>query len=273
MQPTGSNLKPYENYTRLISFSCDWFIRRRLIRSLNFFFTGDFSITIRNISKDKYLPTTVKRSEKSIQQAIIKDLPDKPVLESVMEWRLISEEELSASESPVGTLLSQGTTQWTINRRSVPSGIYQVKFTASIKVGDSVSSGTLKAFDYGFIRVIPAPLRAIIDGGSSVLWGSKDTVTVDGSLSYDVDVGPGYYSGLTFTWSCYHVGDNKSSSDNCFGSFKGDVTLTSIGIIPRGLEIRKLYVLRLTVSKDERSNFAEIVFEIAAGEIPQVSLR
>ena len=273
MQPTGSNLKPYENYTRLISFSCDWFIRRRLICPLNFFFTGDFSITIRNISKDKYLPTTVKRSEKSIQQAIIKDLPDKPVLESVMEWRLISEEELAASESPVGTLLSQGTTQWTINRRSVPSGIYQVKFTASIKVGDSVSSGTLKAFDYGFIRVIPAPLRAIIDGGSSVLWGSKDTVTVDGSLSYDVDVGPGNYSGLIFTWSCYHVGDNKSSSDNCFGSFKGDVTLTSIGIIPRGLEIRKLYVLRLTVSKDERSNFAEIVFEIAAGEIPQVSLR
>ena len=305
-------------------------------------FTGDFSVTIKNISKDKYLATTVKRSEKSIHQAIIEDLPDKPVLESVMEWRLISEQELVASESPVGTLVSQGTAQWTINRRSVPSGNYQVKFTASIKFGDSVSSETLKAFDYGFIKVISAPLRAIIDGGSSVLWGSKDTVTVDGSLSYDGDIGPGNYqvkftasikfgdsvssetlkafdygfikvisaplraiidggssvlwgskdtvtvdgslsydgdigpgnySGLKFTWSCYLLGANTSFNDNCFGSFKGDVTLTSIGIIPDVFYLRKKYVLRLTVSKDDRSHFAEIIFEIAAGEIPQVSLR
>ena len=236
-------------------------------------FTGDFSVTIKNISKDKYLATTVKRSEKSIHQAIIEDLPDKPVLESVMEWRLISEQELAASESPVGTLVSQGTAQWTINRRSVPSGNYQVKFTASIKFGDSVSSETLKAFDYGFIKVISAPLRAIIDGGSSVLWGSKDTVKVDGSLSYDGDIGPGNSSGLKSTWSCYRLGDNTSFSDNCFGSFKGDVTLTSIGIIPGGLDIGKKFVLRLTVSKDDRSHFAEIIFEIAAGEIPQVSLR
>ena len=111
------------------------------------------------------MATTVKRSEKSIHQAIIEDLPDKPVLESVMEWRLISEQELTASESPVGTLVSQGTAQWNINRRSVPSGNYLVTFTVSIRVGDPASSETLKAFDYGFIKVIAAPLRAII-----VLW-------------------------------------------------------------------------------------------------------
>ncbi|CAH3140628.1 unnamed protein product, partial [Pocillopora meandrina] len=233
----------------------------------------DFPVTIRDISKDKYLATTVKRSEKSIHQAIIEDLPDKPVLESVMEWRLISEQELAASESPVGTLVSQGTAQWNINRRSVPSGNYLVTFTVSIRVGDPASSETLKAFDYGFIKVIAAPLRAIIDGGSSVLWGSRDAVTVDGSLSYDGDVGPGNSSGLKFTWSCYRLGDNTSVSNNCFGSFKGDVTLTSIEIIPRGLKIRHPYVLRLTVSRDDRSHFAEIIFEIAAGEIPQVSLR
>ena len=219
------------------------------------------------------MATTVKRSEKSIHQAIIEDLPDKPVLESVMEWRLISEQELEASESPVGTLVSQGTAQWNINRRSVPSGNYLVTFTVSIRVGDPASSETLKAFDYGFIKVIAAPLRAIIDGGSSVLWGSRETVTVDGSLSYDGDVGPGNSSGLKFTWSCYRLGDNTSVSDNCFGSFKGDVTLTSIEIIPRGLKIRHPYVLRLKVSRDDRSHFAEIIFEIAAGEIPQVSLR
>ncbi|XP_022810198.1 uncharacterized protein LOC111347198 [Stylophora pistillata] len=234
---------------------------------------GDFSITIRNISKDQYLPTSVKRSEKSIQLAIIEDLPDKPVLESVMEWRLISEQELAASESPVGTLVSQGTTQWSINRRSVPAGIYQVKFTASIKVGASASSETLHAFDYGFIKVIAAPVRAIIDGGSGVLWGSVDIVTVDGSLSYDGDSGPGNHSGLKFTWSCYPLSDNTSLDKNCFGAFEGDVTLASISINTRELLKWSPFVLRLTVSKDDRSHFAEINVQIANGEIPQVSLR
>lgn len=218
------------------------------------------------------MATTIKRSDKSIQQAIIEGLPDVPILESVMEWRLISEQELAASESPEGTLISQGTAQWTINRRSVPAGIYQVKFTASIKIGDPASSQTLNAFNYGFIEVIAAPVRTIIDGGSSVRWGSNEIITVDGSLSYDGDIGPGNNTGLNFSWSCHDSPDNLSLSDDCFGSFVGEATLTLISIDPKQLRT-KSYVLRLTVSKADRSHFAEMFFEIADGEIPQVSLR
>ena len=69
---------------------------------------GDFSVEIRNISKDKYKATVIKRSEKSVYQANIAGLRDDvSILESIMEWRLISERELELSESPNGTLVSQ----------------------------------------------------------------------------------------------------------------------------------------------------------------------
>lgn len=196
------------------------------------------------------------------------------MLKSVLEWRLVSEAELAASGSADGTLVSQGTAEWIINRRSVPAGIYQVKFAVSITIGDPAFPQTLKAFDYGFIQVIAAPLRAIIDGGSSVRWGSTETVTVDGSLSYDGDIGPGAHAGLNFTWSCIDLVDNTSVDYGCFGAFTNEnVNATAINIDTTQLEIGKAYVLRLTVSKDTRSAIAEMSFEIAAGEIPQVTLR
>lgn len=231
-------------------------------------------MTIRDISKDKYHPTRVKRSIKSALEAIIEGLPsDVKILQSALEWHVISETELASSaESAQGTMVSQGTAEWTINRRSIPAGVYQVKFTASYTVGDAAFPQTLKAFNYGFIEVISAPLRAILDGGSSVRWGSVEIVTVDGSLSYDEDIGPGNHTGLNFGWSCL---DNASVSNDCVGSFHGVVNSisTTISIDPGRLEIGNKYVLRLNVTKDERSSVAEMSFEIAAGEIPQVTLR
>ena len=231
-------------------------------------------MTIRNISKDKYHATVVMRSSKSVQEAIIQGLHgDVAVLSGNLEWRIISEAELAASESSEGILVSKGTTEWTITRRSIPAGIYQVRFDASYTIGDQVFPQTLTAFDFGFIEVIPAPVRAIIDGGSSVRWGSKETVTVDGSLSYDGDIGPGNLSGLNFAWSCLQ--DNATMSNDCFGSFVGVVSAISnvITIDPGKLEVNKSYVLRLDVTKDSRSSFAEMLFEKAAGEVPQVTLR
>ena len=110
-------------------------------------------MTIRNISKDKYHATPVQRAVKSVQEALIEGLPEGvTVLHSVLVWRLVSEAELAASESAEGTLVSQDTTEWIINRRSIPAGIYQVKFTASFTIGDPAFPQTLKAFDYGFIH-------------------------------------------------------------------------------------------------------------------------
>ena len=237
---------------------------------------GDFSVTIRNISKDKYHATVVKRSVKSVQEAIIQGLNnDLTVFSSTLEWRIISETELSASESAEGIVVSQGTTQWTINRRSISAGIYQVKFTAAYTIGDLAFSQNVTAFDFGFIEVIPAPVRSVIDGGSSVRWGSAEIVTVDGSLSYDGDIGPGNHTGLNFAWSCLDADDNATISNDCFGSFVGEINCfsTAITIDPGKLQVGKSYVLRLTVSKDDRRSLAEMSFEIATGEVPQVTLR
>ena len=233
-------------------------------------------MTIRDISNDKYHPTLVKRSTKSVLQVIIEGLPsDVKTLQSALEWRIISETELATSAgSAQGTLVSQGTAEWTINRRSIPAGVYQVKFTASYTVGDPEFPQTVKAFNYGFIKVITAPLRAKLDGGSSVRWGSVSIVTVNGSLSYDEDIGPGSNTGLNFAWSCL---DNSSASNDwdCFGSFHVVVNSISkaISIDPSRLDIGNTYILRLNVTKDERSSVAEMSFEIAPGEIPQVILR
>ena len=232
-------------------------------------------MTIRNVSKDKYRPTLVKRSIKNAQEALIEGLPESAiVLKSALEWRLVSEAELASSESAEGTLVSQGTAEWIIGKRSVVAGIYQVKFTASITIGDPSALRILQAFDYGFIESIAGPVRAIIDGGSSVRWGSLETVTVDGSLSYDGDIGPGTHTGLNFTWSCADFVMNTSMSYDCFGAFAiQNVNATAIKIDTKKLGVGKTYVLILAVIKDKRSAFARMSFEIAAGEIPQVTLR
>ena len=228
-------------------------------------------MAIENISKDKYQASPVKRSLKSVLAAIVGPLPGQ-VLEKVLEWRLVSEIELAASESVEGTLVSQGTTEWTINRRSIPAGIYQVKFTASYTVGDVVFSQTLTSFDYGFIEVIAAPIKAIIEGGSSSRWGRTEIVMVNGSLSYDGDIGFGSYTDLSFAWSCLVPEDNVSDS-HCFGSFVGQIATSTISIDTSKLEIGKTYVLKLVASKDDRTSSAEMSFELADGEVPKVSLR
>jgi len=106
---------------------------------------GEFLVVISGISKDKYNATAVKRSAKTVQKAQILGLPEGvTVLESILQWRLVSEAELAASESADGKLKSEGSAEWIINRRSIPAGIYQVKFTASITVGDSAGPQTLE---------------------------------------------------------------------------------------------------------------------------------
>ena len=237
--------------------------------------TGDFPVTIRGVSKDIYNATTINRAAKSVLEALIGGLPKGfPVLESVLEWRLLSKTQLASSELAEGTLVSNGTAEWIIKRRSIPVGTYQVKFTASINLDDLSGPKTLKAFNYGFIQSVAGPVIAIIDGGSSVRWGSTGTVTVDGSLSYDGDIGPGVHTGLDFTWSCRGSGNNTSMSYDCSGAFSNEnENSTAIIIDTTKLQIGKTYLLRLNVTKDERSASAEMSFEIADGEIPQVMLR
>ena len=144
----------------------------------------------------------------------------------------------------------------------------------SLTVGDPADPRTLEAFDYGFIESISGPLRPIIDGGSYVRWKSSETIMVDGSLSYDSDVGPGSHAEVNFIWSCADSADNTSKSYDCFGAFTNEnLNATTIGIDTSKLSDGKTYVLRLTLTKDKRNASADMSFEIAVGEIPRVTLR
>ena len=232
-------------------------------------------MTLRNISKNKYRATSVERSTKRILEAAIERLPkDVTLLESVVQWRLLNDIELAFSELPDGTLVSYGTNEWTIHRRSIPAGIYHVKFSALFTIRKSGFLRKLNAFDYGFIQIVSAPIRVIIEGGSSVRWGSKENVTVDGTLTYDRDVGPGDLTGLNFTWSCYNSEANTSLTNKCFYSFVVEANVTSSANIDTSrLEVGDIYVMRLTVSKNERNSSTEMSFEIVDGKIPHIALR
>ena len=95
---------------------------------------------------------------------------------------------------------------------------------------------------------------------------------MNGSLSYDADIGPGIHTGLNFSWSCR---SDTSVSNTCFDSFlnEGDLNRTIITVDPSKLEIDRTFFLQLNVTKDVRSSSAEMSFTITAGEVPQVTLR
>ena len=150
----------------------------------------------------------------------------------------------------------------------------KVKFTVSLTTRESGFLRNVNGFDYGFFQIVSAPIRVIIDGGSSVRWGSKESVTVDGSRTYDLDVGPGDLTGLDFTWSCHDSEANTSLTNKCFVSFVVQANVTSSANIDTSrLEVGVVYVIRLTVSKNERSSFTEMSFEIVDGKIPHIALR
>ena len=145
----------------------------------------------------------------------------------------------------------------------------------SFTIGDSLFSTNLNAFDYGFIEVISGPLVPIIDSGTTARWGSNEIVPVNGSLSYDGDLGPGHGDGLSFNWSCCLLTENNSWSPDCFGSFVDQSMDNSAWVFVNtgSLQVGQTFVLRMVVAKDQRSATAEIQFNIVSEGVPLVNPR
>ena len=95
----------------------------------------------------------------------------------------------------IGTLVSDF--NWTIRGREMNYGLYYLKLTANIEK----QAGTLVS-RFGFLEVSSTPLVAKIEGKTEASQGFSQMLTLNGSRSYDPDVGPGDYSGLSFTWLC-----------------------------------------------------------------------
>ena len=127
-------------------------------------------------------------------------------------------------------------------------------------------------------------LVAVISGGAEVIRGHEEKLTLNASLSYDPDVGPGDHSGMSFTWYYGEIignysglravtnesftGVNESAlnySGQAFGlQFIFNTTARSLGTI---------YVVKLVVVKDCRNSSAYQVIHLVKGNPPEISQR
>ena len=79
-------------------------------------------------------------------------------------------------------------------------GLYYFKVTGSI---ETVTGTVVDSF--GYIEVTSTTLVVNVTGDSQASQGFNKILTLNGSHSYDPDVGKGNYTGLNFTWLCRRV--------------------------------------------------------------------
>ena len=85
----------------------------------------------------------------------------------------------------------------TIRGNGFDYGLYLFRISGNIER----RTGTMTS-RFGYIEVTSTTLIANITGASQASQGFNDTLTLNGTLSHDPDVGPGNYTGLEFTWLC-----------------------------------------------------------------------
>lgn len=129
--------------------------------------------------------------------------------------------------------------------------------------------------DYGFVEVLPSPPVALIAGGPEVLRKHNSLIRLDGSQSRDVDLGPGNYDGMTFSWSCKRKGeqfyDFNASSYNigCFRTGKQALEDTGRVVLldTSPIQVDQFYDIKLTVfTASKMSDSFVQQMQIVAGE-------
>ena len=125
--------------------------------------------------------------------------------------------------------------EWS-NITSLDLGIYLVEFIVYFQ--------GFYFLDYGFINLLPSQPVAIIAGGSEVSRKHNSVTTLDASPSYDLDLGPGIYEGMTFGWSC-----SDSSGEGCFGSQEHTLNETGrmVSLHTGAMQVNQHYDIKLTV--------------------------
>ena len=128
-------------------------------------------------------------------------------------------------------------------------------------------------------------LVAIIDGGAEVIRGLNENITMNGSLSYDPDVGPGNHSGMNLTWRYGEIKGNYSlqqlsSKDILIGPSNSIIKFTGNKVyglvIPfdsTAMSENKIYVVKLEVTKDYRNSSVFQVIRFVKGQPPIMSQR
>ena len=99
---------------------------------------------------------------------------------------------------------TKGTTETdlsvTIKTNLFSYGLYYLKVTGSI---ETIAGTVVDSFAY--IEVTSTMLVVNVTGDNQASQGFNKILTLNGSQSYDPDVGKGNYTGLNFTWLCRRV--------------------------------------------------------------------
>ena len=129
-------------------------------------------------------------------------------------------------------------------------------------------------------------LIPIIYGGTEVIRGRNQNITMNASLSYDPVVGLGNHPGMNFTW---HYGEIKGNYSGlltaAIDNFTG-INLSNVHYIENdsGREVTfntassafqniTTLVVKLVVAKDHRSSSDHQVIHLVKGDPPQISQR
>lgn len=198
------------------------------------------------------------------------------------EWKVSNVTYLTFSVGKAHSVIVGLDSEWS-DITLLDLGIYLVEYIVHIQ--------DYYFLDYGFIEVLPSPPVALIAGGPEVSRKHNAIISMDASPSRDVDLGPGIYDGLTFTWSCKRKDEqfyddlnkfnqNQSSSissgGGCFGNETQKLKETGrmVFLDTSTMKVNQYYDIKITVlTKSELNNtFVQQVL-IVTGEPLYVEIK
>ena len=146
-----------------------------------------------------------------------------------------------------------------LRTKSFGEGFLYVRRVSSMRVEG------LTSYDYGFIRIVPAALIAVIQGPTRVV-SNVEHVILNASSSYDSAMKPLGPEGISFSWNCWEEGARRLSRDPsavlpheesiCAGN--GSVLVIPAGKLMRGAT----YTFVVTIKKDRRTANATHVLQM-----------
>ena len=106
-------------------------------------------------------------------------------------WQLISHDQ-NGVRSIHGANIIRTERELNIPRKGLRYGLYEVHFTARMALPDT---DKYRSTDIGFLKIVPSPLVAKIDGGNLITRGFGKEIKIEGTQSNDPDVETGQDSG------------------------------------------------------------------------------
>ena len=172
------------------------------------------------------------------------------------EWEITK---ASDQSSQFGSFVAHGevfnnkTEKLELEGRELEEGYLFIRCIAFVKT----QSGNfeVKAYDYGYVRVLYPPLIVQIAGSITAIKGNG-SVALDASSSYDPQTPVNNSSGLTFSWYCQRIDDNipKQSPSGCYGHHAGKLSSRGPMIVVDidRMDANNTYLFELVVTKDYR---------------------